>query len=206
MVVDPKDLEQLSQREWEIAHTAYSAALETLGRFEETTDRRVQVLLATVSVAGVALGLAVEAGADATLWVAAGASVAVGFIGLFTLIRVVKLIVTSQRLKLRVAFLGCSVAGPDSVLRKLMVYDPYKWPEGISQGWLPTRGSRVDLIAGTTAMAFGSASGLILSGLGVAFPRWLVIVIAVLIAVGIWYDQIMLIRREYSRVPSHPAA
>jgi hypothetical protein len=189
-------LDDLSVREWELVHTSYAHALGSLERNEEMGERRFQLLLAVASAAGVAVGLVADVSRpQATLWAGTGVSIALSVLGLLTVSRLAKRNNTTTRLIEQLTTLRRQAMTEDSLVRALMVYDPYVSPSPRRQGWAPTKGGLVDLAGCTTALFVGTA--VLLGGIALSLPVIVVVFGALAAAIAAWLAQVPFIRRVY---------
>jgi hypothetical protein len=191
-------LEELSPREWELVHTSYAHALGSLERNEEMGERRLQLLLAVASAAGVAVGLVADASEPrATLWAGTGASIVLSVLGLLTVSRLARRNTTTTRLIEQLTSIRRHAMTENSPVRPLMVYDPYEKPRPREQGWVPTRGGLVDFAGCMTALFVGSA--VLLGGLALSLPVILVVLGALAAAIGAWLAQVPFVCRVYRK-------
>lgn len=191
-------LDQLSNREWEMVHTSYTHALESLERNEEMGERRFQLLLAVASAAGVAVGLVADVSQPrVTLWVGAGASMVLAVLGLLTVSRLARRNATTTSLIKQLSNLRREAMAEDSLLRAFMVYDPYIALPRRTQNWAPTKGGLIDLAGCMTALFTGIA--VLLGGLALSLPVLPVVLGALATVIAAWLAQVPFIRHLYGR-------
>ncbi len=187
------DVSALKEREWDVVHTSYKDALDSIKKAEDGAERRVQLFLAVVSAAGVAIGLVAKSsnsGGHATLWAAFSGAIAVSAIGILTVARVARMQQTAYYFKVRIAQLGKRITDPDSDFRKLLFFDPYskRWPERPKQGWWPSGGGLIEVTAFTTSLLIGAAW--LTLALVHSFPvGWMLLPVPLLVGMA-WLGQV----------------
>lgn len=191
-------LDELSDREWELVHTSYAHALESLERNEEMGERRLQLLLGVASAAGVAVGLVADASEPrATLWAGTGASIVLSVLGLLTVSRLARRNTATTRLINQLTSIRRHAMTAESPVRALMVYDPFVEPQPREQGWVPTKGGLVDFAGCMTAVFVGAA--VLQGGLALSLPAIVVVLGALAAAIAAWLAQVPFICRVYRR-------
>lgn len=199
MVATPAGPPRMSERQWQIVTTTYAHHLESVDRNEELGERRVQLLFAVISAAGVAVGLVAnaEVAPRTHLWVTVAAAMAIGLFALLTVGRLVRRNRQTTKLLIGLRDARCRILEREE-LGLLFAYDPFHDKITRTQALLPIKGGLVDL-AGSIAAAFIGTAALLTMLILVDGHDELAVGVGAMLTVVIWFATARAVSHAYAR-------